>query len=186
MKFPQLSILTITILGSFICSCSGGKTTASSNEKANEKMVVQQVQPPFKYRFVFGSLGSLTKHHDNIWIDTTGQMIFDTEQKFKDGKWKSPRGIAFLEPKDEDTLRSFIKQDALFSIEQSDVQPQCPNGDQYILRIFRSDLNKELVLTTNTCASEYNLLSGQQRKVFPALLGFIDRIRERYRPLFTE
>ncbi len=183
--FLNFSLILLSVI--FI-SCGGGKPAAisSSVQKSEPTKLTAASQEKFKYRFYFGSLGSLTKPHDNIWIDTAGQMTFDTEQQLKSGGWKSPRGMSFLEPKDEDTLLFFIKQDALFTIEEADVSPQCPDGDIYTIIIYRTDIKKQLSVKTNTCAPEFNLLTGQQRKIFPALLAFIDRIRDRYRPLFTD
>src|SRR5438045_4105453 len=104
-----------------LISCSGGKTASSTTEKT--ETAKQKNPQTFTYKFYFGSLGSVTRPHDDIWIDSAGQMTFDTKQHLKSGAWKSPRGLAYLEPKDEDTLLSFIRQDALFSIEQADVSP---------------------------------------------------------------
>jgi len=186
MNFRLLSIAFSLAISSMLISCSGGKSTSSTAEKTEVKKNVSLPPQTFTYRFHFASLGSMTKPHDEIWIDTSGQMTFDTHQHMKDGTWKSPRGMAYLEPKDEDSLLAFIRQDILYSIDQSDVSPQCPDGDQYSIRLYRSDLKKELSIKTNTCAAEFNLLTGQQRKLFPAFVAYIDRLRNRYRPLYTE
>jgi hypothetical protein len=178
-------IFTLLLCGQSI-SCGG----AQPIQKVAEKAVPQKITPhptlQFRYRFHLNASGSMTTPHDDINIDTNGQMVFDTQQHMKDGTWKSPHGMAFLEPRDEDTLLSFIKRDILFSIDESDVSPSCPNGDHYSLQISRTDLQKKLSITTNTCAAEYNLLTGDARKIFPAFLAYLNRLRDRYRPLFTD
>ena len=186
MSFRSASLILLVFLSAQLVSCSSGKSTGISQVKADTVKHVASAPQVFTYRFYFGSVGSVTKPHDEIWIDTSGQMTFDTHQHMNDGSWKSPHGIAYLEPRDEDTMLTFIKQDVLFSIDESDVTPQCPDGDQYTIRLYRSDLHKKISFRTNTCALEYNLLTGQQRKIFPAFIAFIDRMRARYRPLYTE
>jgi hypothetical protein len=186
MNFRSLLVLCFIILSALIISCGGGKSVTDSSKKIEAQKPASITPQTFTYRFHFANLGSMTKPHDEIWIDTSGQVTFNTHQHMKDGSWKSPRGFAYLEPKDEDTLLFFIRKDAMYSIEESDVSPQCPDGDQYTIRMSRSDLKKELIIQTNTCAGEYNLLTGDQRKLFPAFLAYIDRLRDRYRPLYTE
>ncbi len=184
-KFIAL-IFSSIVLSAGLFSCSGGKPTIKETlYKEPEKKVAPVVQQ-FKFKFHLNASGSMTTPHDDINIDTNGQMIFDSQQHMKDGTWKSPHGMAFLEPRDEDTLLSFIKRDALFSIDESDISPLCPDGDHYSLQIVRTDLKKSLSVTTNTCASEYNLLTGENRKIFPAFLAYLNRLRDRYRPLYTE
>jgi len=167
-------------------SCSGGKSTSLSQVKSDTLKHAAASPQTFTYRFYFGSVGSMTRPHDEIWIDTSGQMTFDTHQHMHDGSWKSPHGIAYLEPRDEDSLLYFIRQDIIFSIDESDVTPLCADGDQYTIRLWRSDLKREVKFKTNTCAPEYNLLTGQLRKIFPAFIAYIDRMRTRYRPLYTD
>ncbi len=184
-KFIALTFRSIVVSAGLI-SCGGGKPiTKVILDTEPEKRTAPIVQP-LKYSFHLNASGSVTTPHDDINIDTNGQMIFDTQQHMKDGTWKSPHGMAFLEPRDEDTLLSFIKHDALFSIDESDVSPSCPDGDHYSLQIVRTDLKKRLSVRTNTCAVEYNLLTGENRKTFPAFLAFLNRLRDRYRPLYTE
>ncbi len=186
MKFRTQLLVGSAMLSIGLISCGGGKSIGDSSKKSEVQKTAPVSPQMVTYRFHFTSLGSATKPHDEIWIDTNGQMTFDTQQHMKDGSWRSPRGMAYLEPKDEDSLLTFVRLDILYSIDESDVSPQCPDGDQYGIRMSRSDLKKELFIKTNTCAAEYNLLTGQQRKIFPAFIAFIDRLRDRYRPLYTE
>jgi hypothetical protein len=174
------------ILCAGLISCSGSKSTTVTQVKTDSVKKAPISPQRFTYRFHFAALGTATRPQDEFWIDTSGQMTFDTHQHMKDGSWKSPHGIAYLEPRDEDSLLSFIKQDILYTIDESDVSPLCPDGDIYTFHILRSGIKKEVSFKTNTCAPEYNLLTGQQRKFFPLFLAFIDRLRVRYRPLYTE
>jgi len=176
--------IVVLFFSLIIISCGGSKTSSSA-EKLEQKHVPAPVQP-FTYTLRFVASGSMKSPHDEIYIDSSGQMIFNTDQHLKNGLWKTPRGMAYLEARDEDTLLQFIKQDNLFSIVESDVSPQCPEGDHFTLKIHRSDLKKDLFINTNTCAAEYNLLTGSNRKVFPDFLSFIGRLRDRYRPALTE
>jgi len=169
-----------------VISCGSGKPIANIPRKVDSLKSAVLPNQQFKFRLHLKAAGSMTTPHDDINIDTNGQMIFDTQQHMKNGTWKSPHGMAFLEPRDEDTLFSFIKIETLFSIEESDVSPLCPDGDQYSLQIMRTDLKKGLSINTNTCAGEYNLLTGEPRKIYPAFLAYLNRLRDRYRPLFTD
>lgn len=182
----KLLAIVVMVLSVVLLSCGGGKPITKTLQKPElEKSSVPAIQQ-FKYKFHLNASGSMTTPHDDIMIDTNGQMIFDTQQHLKNGTWKSPHGMAFLEQRDEDTLLSFIKQDALFSIDESDVSPLCPDGDHYSLQIIRTDLKKNLSVSTNSCAAEFNLLTGENRKMFPAFLAYLSRLRDRYRPLFTD
>lgn len=183
--FFKLAFASIVIF-SGIVSCGGGIPTAKITKKTEPEKSIEQTVQQFKYKFHLNASGSMTTPHDDINIDTNGQMIFDSQQHMKDGTWKSPHGMAFLEPRDEDTLLSFIKHDALFSIEESDVSSSCPDGDHYLLQIMRTDLKNRLSLKTSTCAAEYNLLTGDNRKTFPAFLAYLNRLRDRYRPVYTD
>ena len=184
-KILLLALFAIIGCGGFI-SCGGGKSVAKYPQKPDTLKNAALPAHSFKYKFHLNASGSMTSPHDDINIDTNGQMVFDTQQHMKDGSWKSPHGLAYIEPRDEDTLLSFLKHDALFSIDESDVSPSCPDGDHYALQIMRTDLKKRLSVNTNTCAGEYNLLTGDQRKIYPAFLAYLNRLRDRYRPLFTE
>ena len=145
MNFRYTFHTCFLLLSAALISCSGGKSVTTSEKKVEAAKPVPVVPQRFTYRFHFIALGSATRPHDEFWIDTSGQMTFDTHQHMRDGSWKSPHGIAFLEPRDEDSLLSFIKQDVLFTIEESDVSPQCAEGDIYTFHILRSDIKKELL-----------------------------------------
>src|SRR4051812_45809400 len=97
---------------SFFCfsliSCSGNKAISTTPSPKDTLKKVQTVSPHFTYRFHLSAPTSMRSPHDEILIDTNGQMTYDSEQHMKNGKWKRPRGYAYLEPKDEDTLLSFI------------------------------------------------------------------------------
>jgi hypothetical protein len=185
MTLYKLFFLLFALASCSLISCSS-KSVSKTEEKNESKKVVLITPKMFTYSISLEAPASIKHPHDGFWIDTSGQMTFETDQHMKNGSWKKPRGLAYLEPKDEDSLLTFIRKDAFFSIEESDVSPQCPNGDQYILQLYRSDLNKKITLHTNTCASDFNLLTGEMRKVFPQFLAFIGRLRDRYRPLFTD
>jgi hypothetical protein len=180
-----MGIIAIGLCSGWI-SCGGTKALDKAAEKTAPKVTIPQPIHSYKYKLHLNASGSRTTSHDDINIDTNGQMIFDTQQLMKDGTWQSPHGMAFLDPRDADTLLSFIKIDALFSIDESDVSTSCPNGDRYLLQITRTDPPKKLSITTNTCSSEYNLLVGEQRKIYPAFLAYMGRLRRKYRPLFSD
>jgi hypothetical protein len=166
-----------------LISCGGTKSVTKNELRTDSLKKVSTKPTTFTYRFHVTTLGlGANQHHDEISIDTTGQIMYNAQQHFKNGDWKRVPGMAFIEPKDEDTLLTFIRQDALFSIEESDVTPQCPDGETYSFIIYRSDLKKEIRFKTNSCAAEFNLLTGAKRKLFPGFLAYIDRLRDRYRP----
>jgi hypothetical protein len=121
-----------------------------------------------------------------MFIDSTGQMTFTTNQTMKSGQTKTPTGFAYLEPSDDDTLYYFVRQKSLYDIDPSDVKPQCPTGDNLIITLYRPDINKWLKLETNTCAVDFNLLTSTQRRLFQQFLLFIQRLAARYRPGFLE
>jgi hypothetical protein len=183
MNSKTLSV--IIILSAAFFSCSSSKSVTTSKSETDQKTVPPPAQT-FTYTLRLVASGSLNTPHDEIFLDTSGQITFNTDQRLKKGGWKRPRGLAFIEPRDEDTLLHFIQQEELFSIQESDITPQCPEGDQYLLKIHRSDLKNDLTVNTNTCASEFNLLSGSKRKLFSSFLTYIGRLRDRYRPGFTD
>jgi hypothetical protein len=183
MNKPILLIVKVFFLSLGLLSCGGsGKSLSTSSEQKKDTVKHVQLPSSFLYKFYLEAFGTFESPHDKFWIDTTGQMSFDYDQHMQSGQWKKLRGMAFLEVKDEDTLLTFIKDKTLFDIEEADVTPQCPTGDQYVLSIWRSDLTKRLSIHTNFCAAEYNLLTGPQRKLFPKFLAFLSRLRVRYRP----
>jgi hypothetical protein len=176
-----ISLILFAAIAGSLASCSSPKTV-SKTEAAKTADTLS-----FRYRFHVLTLGALPgQHHDEIWIDTTGQMRFNSDQHRRDSTWTQVPSMAYLEPRDEDTLLSFLKHAELFSIDESDVTPQCPTGETYSFIIYRSDLKKTVRFKTNTCAAEFNLLTGVKRKLFPGFLAYVDRLRDRYRPSFMD
>lgn len=139
-----------------------------------------------KYSMYYRVLSSDKNQADEIFVDTTGEMRFNTHQQMKSGTWKTPAGFAYIEPADGDTLFYFVRKTSFFDIDPSDVLPECPDGDVLFFSIYRSDIKKEIKLKTNTCATDFNLLTGEQRKLFPMFIQFIQRLANRYRPRFPD
>jgi hypothetical protein len=181
MNNKILIILTLSVAG--ICSCSSSRST-SVNLQTHDTLKTT-LPRTFVYNFYMEVYGTETTPHDKIWIDSSGQMRFDHDQLLKNGAWKPVHGLAYLDPKDEDAFLSFIKNNYLYTIHESDITPQCATGEQFVFRISRSDLQQVFSAHTNSCASEYNLLTGEARKLFTPFLEFIQYMRKKYRPEFT-
>lgn len=182
-----ISLFFFIMLFAGLLSCSRTKPVSKNEQKTESPKKITPSSLAFVYHFHVTTLGlGANKHHDEMSIDTNGQMMFKAQQHFKNGDWKEIPGMAFIEPRDEDTLLSYLKQDALFSIGESDVTPQCPDGETYSIIMYRSDLKKEVRFKTNSCAKEFNLLFGVKRKLFPGFLSYIDRLRDKYRPQYMD
>src|SRR4051812_25653100 len=99
-KYYSLLII-LTFCGLLSCSSK----TVTKNEEKKEGVKTAPVTPKmFTYSLSLEAPATIKHPHDGFWIDTSGQMTFETDQHMKNGTWKKPRGLAYLEPKDEDTL----------------------------------------------------------------------------------
>jgi hypothetical protein len=189
-RIKQLSFaLPICILLGFAYGCQSSSPTSkvmvSDSSKTTQKPAPKKLTD-IKYVFHYKVINSAESPNDDMFVDSTGQMTFSTDQKLKSGQLKNPTGFAYLEPSDDDTLYYFIRQSALMDIDPGDVKPQCPTGDVLIITLYRCDLRKWLKLETNTCAVDFNLLSSGQRKLFQQFIPFIRRLAARYRPGFLD
>ena len=167
-----------------LASCSSMKNTSS--DQKGSSLAAHKGPDTIKYSFYLRVDGSMSTQPDEIFVDTTGQMTYNTQQHMRTGQWKNPTGFAYLDKTDDDTLFSYINYNKLFDVSEEDVKPQCPNGDQLFLSIYRSDINKKISIHTNTCSEEFNLLSGDVRRAFQELVAFSMRLRDKYRPRFPE
>ncbi|HYM20578.1 MAG TPA: hypothetical protein VEW28_06200 [Candidatus Kapabacteria bacterium] len=169
------------------CSSPHSISKTGSIDMTNNPAIMQKSlkTSDIKYVFRYRMISSTSSPNDDLFIDSTGQMTFHTTQKTMSGEVKTPTGFAYLEPADGDTLYYFIRQNLLYDIDPNNVNPQCPTGDIFSLYIYRCDSNKSIRLQTNTCAQDFNLLTGPQRKLFQQLIPFVQRLAARYRPGFT-
>jgi hypothetical protein len=181
-KLPVYIAISIVLLS----SCSSTKTQTTTPTKVAEPVQKEVAKKNFTFSFYFLGSSTLTMPADEITVDTTGQMVFVTQQRLSDGSWTKPRGLAYLEPKDHDSLISFISDTEFFHINNEDVLEECAEGSDITFRLYRTDLTKGLELRTSTCASEYNLLVGRKRQLFKKFMAFFQDIRERYRPKIIE
>ena len=94
MNFKILILFFSVLLSGSLVSCSGGKSTSSTEQKTDSVKIVK-THERLKYRVYLGSPASAKRPHDEIWIDTSGKVTSDTEKKLKNGTWKSPRGMAY-------------------------------------------------------------------------------------------
>ena len=81
MNSKFFSFLSAGIISIALLSCSGGKQLSPTPLRADSVKTVANPLRKFKYRFHLSTPQSLSLHHDEIWIDTTGQMTFATDQK---------------------------------------------------------------------------------------------------------
>ncbi|MEI8134814.1 MAG: hypothetical protein WCH46_07015 [bacterium] len=181
------NVANILLVAFLVClsSCGGQPAIVKSKESiAKSKPSPQSI--PFKYSLHLATSGSLSTPQDDFFMDTTSEYSFRTDQKMSDGTWKSPFGLGYLDPPEEDSLLRFVQNPLLYSIDENDVTPQCPEGDQYALKLYRTDTKQVLFIHTNTCSIEYNLLYGPKRKLFSQFIGYLEFLRKKYRPAFTE
>jgi hypothetical protein len=104
----------------------------------------------------------------------------------RDGSWREPKGMAILEKDERDSIRALLRDTSFFSIKSTDVKVQCPKGAEIMLIIHRTDIALPLNIETSTCATEFNALYGQNRRTFSALIGYLSRLREKYRPMYLD
>ncbi len=180
------SIAILLVVLSSMGGCHSSRMQTSSEESSQHDTVLHRPPEAIKFSFHLKTLLSLTHPDDEINIDTNGQMIFELHQLMNSGKWRNPTGFSYMNKLDDDTLWSFIKKSSLFDVQIDDVKPECPDGDLLFISIYRSDLNKTVSFQTNTCAKDYNLLTGEQRQYFPQFLAFLQRVRDKYRPHLKE
>ena len=139
-----------------------------------------------KYRIYFMGSRTLESPPDEITIDTNLHMTFLTQQQMQDGRWRQPKGIAMLEPADQDSLEAILHDSELYTMKQEDVYPLCPEGSEHVYRIERKDKDLLLAIKTNTCAKIVNSLNSRQRVLLRRLIDYFEKLRKNYRPQFTE
>ena len=169
--------------GLVLLSC--GQSAKTQTEVNNEAKPLLPVIPA-KYEIYFIASRTPTNPPDEITIDSNGQMVTLSQQLMADGKWKTPKGLARLEPEDKIVLDSLVFNDLLYSIMLEDVIPPCPNGSTYVIKIERKDRKEVFSLETNACAITENTLSATQRPVFRRLIQLFESMRVKYRPRFHE
>ena len=180
-KFTTSTFLSVLIA---LASCGTTKNTQTTLPKEERTISIASKAPT--YNIYYYASNTLTLPNDEITIDSTAYVIYTSQQKMQTGNWRSPKGVSFLEPEDKDTLYSILSDTSLFHINSDDVSPECPDGSELRIKITRSDLRQSLAITTNTCASEYNLLSGATKKQFKRLLAYFEKMRTNYRPKYPE
>lgn len=169
--------------------CSASHTSSSSShasDTAEKPVLVTEAKPEVRFSIYMRVTASEDHPADELFIDTSGEMRFNTHQQMKTGQWKTPEGFAYVEPADADTLHFFMKHDSFLEIQPGDILPQCPGGDQLYIAVYRADLKKNVRYKTNMCAATFNLLTGEQRTLFPMFLNYMERLRNRYRPRFPD
>lgn len=162
----------------FIIGC--GTSQEVKKDEGHKEAITADI--PVSYRLYFRASRTLQSPPDEVSIDTTGQMVFVTQQRMSDGTWRSPKGLAFLEPKHADSLIALITDSLLYTIRQEDVISPCPDGADYDIRIERMDKKWTLATRTNTCARTANLLTGERRQLIKRLIDLFEEIRGFYRP----
>lgn len=172
--------LTLFVLFFTLASCQSTKQTTTETKTQDENSGIPGVQLYFK------GTNTLTLPNDEFTIDTGGQVLFISQQQMSTGNWREPKGIAYLEPDDRDTIALLLLDDVTFTIKNQDVNMPCADGALITLRVHRTDGIQSLNLQTSTCATEYNTLFGQARKNFKILIPFLQRIRDKYRPMYLD
>jgi|CXWL01.1.fsa_nt_gi hypothetical protein len=134
----------------------------------------------------FKGANTLSIPNDEFTIDSSGKVLFISQQQMATGEWREPKGMAFIEPDDKDTLMLFFQDSNMFKIKNEDVNTLCADGALITLRVHRTDMKQPLTLETSTCAAEYNTLYGETRKKFKKMIYFFQRFRDKYRPMYLD
>jgi len=171
-------VFSIIVLSLGLISCQSAKQTTT------ETTPTPSGPPGIGIYFKGGN--TLTMPNDEFTIDTTNQVLFISQQKMAAGNWREPKGMAFLEPEDKDTLNMFFQDSNMFKIKNDDVNTPCADGAIITLRVYRTDRTEPLILETSTCAAEYNTLYGETRKKFKKMIYFFQRFRDAYRPMYLD
>lgn len=174
----KLVFSIIIILSSGFVSCQSAKQTSTETTPTLSGI------PGIGLYFKGGN--TLTMPNDEFTIDTADQVLFISQQKMTAGNWREPKGMAYLEPEDKDTLHMFFQDSNMFKIKNEDVNAPCADGASITLRVYRTDRNEPLILETSTCAAEYNTLYGETRKKFKKMIHFFQRFRDKYRPMYLD
>lgn len=171
-------VFSIIIFSLGLVSCQSAKQTTSETTPVHSG-------PP-GIAIYFKGTNTLTMPNDEFTVDTSGQVLFISQQKMASGDWREPKGVAYLEPDDKDTLNMFFQDSNMFKIKTDDINMPCADGAIITLRIYRTDKKTPLSLETSTCAAEYNTLYGETRKKFKKMIYFFQRFRDKYRPMYLD
>src|ERR1043165_2975861 len=98
--------LAAVVAGGCNSSSQSTKTTATTIEKPQ----VKKQDSSFVFTLRFRAVKEMSSPYDDFFIDTNGQMIYETKQQMKNGEWRKPKGFAYLNLKDEDSLVNFIRK----------------------------------------------------------------------------
>jgi hypothetical protein len=175
-------VFSIILFSFGLASCQSSKQTTTV--ATSTPTSAPSGRPGIALYFKGGN--TITMPNDEFTIDTTNQVLFVSQQKMAAGNWREPKGMAFLEPEDKDTLHLFFQDSNMFKIKSEDVNTPCADGASITLRVYRTDLKEPLILETSTCAAEYNTLYGETRKKFKKMIYFFQRFRDKYRPMFLD
>jgi hypothetical protein len=168
----------LPILFLFLISCQSAKQTTTETTYPTPGSVGAALY--------FKGTSTLTMPNDEFTIDTAGRVLFTSQQLMSEGNWREPKGVAYLEPKDADTLRMLLLNDSnLYQIKSEDVNGACPEGTM-LIKLYRTDRTSPTIIETSTCAAEYNTLYGKTRKDFKVLIRFLHRCRDFYRPMYLD
>lgn len=169
-------LFSIFVLSLGLVSCQSSKQTTTTPPPSG---------PP-GIAIYFKGANTLTMPNDEFTVDTSGQVLFISQQKMSSGDWREPKGVAYLEPDDKDTLNMFFQDSNMFKIKNEDINTPCADGAIITLRVYRTDMKEPLKLETSTCAAEYNTLYGETRKKFKKMIYFFQRFRDKYRPMYLD
>ncbi|MEP7234747.1 MAG: hypothetical protein ABI778_05580, partial [Ignavibacteriota bacterium] len=76
MKIRLIYLIPMIVLA--FASCNSPKQVVKPADITIATPPAVTISRPIKYRMHFVALGSMTLPHDEFWIDTTGQMTFET------------------------------------------------------------------------------------------------------------
>jgi hypothetical protein len=174
----------ICFLALVLVSCQSGQTTKSSLSDSSVSKAAQNAIPAdFKFSLFISGDGTKDGMADSWTLDTNGMMTVNASVLASPGKYKSLRGMAGLDQRDMDTLRMLIWKGKLLSLDSADLTQQC-GGDELIrLRIVPLSVAPPVTLSFDACASDFNLLTGQQRIYFRKFMDWWGRMRAKYRPV---
>ncbi len=174
----------------FLASCASQKPVVTVSPTPTHSMAAPPaaaVAPAPVFTFYISGSGTDKKRSDTYKMDTARMMDVGTARKRKDGTWQPLTAIAYIEPKDYDSLVKILITYNLFTLDQADLVSNCIGVEMYKLSIWRMDslgkpAAKGVRAEFSDCTLDYNLLLEPQRTGLKRLIEWFDYMRPRYRP----
>jgi len=166
-----------------LVACQSSQTTKSNMpDTVKPRLALNAIPADFKFSLFISGGGDKNGAIDSWTLDTNGIMSVHTSIRKAVGKYQSLKALAGLDSVDMDTLRMLIWKGKLQTLDSTDITQQCAGDEHFLMRIVPLSTEMPVTLSFDACATDYNLLIGQQRRYFKKFMDWWGRMRVKYRP----